>query len=62
MVNMPTILVTEGKDGELQITDGVTRATRIAKMKPGVLVTVEVIDVFPHRDFTRFPKVGERLP
>lgn len=61
MTNMPLILVTEGKDGELQITDGVTRATRIAKLLPGTTVLVEVIDCFPNRNFTRFPTVGERL-
>jgi hypothetical protein len=62
MINMPLILVTEGKDGELQISDGVTRATRIAKLLPGTTVLVEIIDNFPNRDFTRFPVVGERLP
>ena len=32
---MPPILVHEDPDGVLEITDGVTRATRIAKLTPG---------------------------
>jgi hypothetical protein len=32
---MPPILVYEDPDGVLEISDGVTRATRIAKPAPG---------------------------
>jgi hypothetical protein len=40
---MPPLLVYEGSDGALEIHDGVTRATRIAKLLPGTTVQVEVI-------------------
>ena len=36
-VGMPPIWVREGSDGSLLILDGVTRATRVAKLLPGVL-------------------------
>ena len=40
---MPPIFVHEDPDGLLEITDGVTRATRIAKLAPGETVPVLVI-------------------
>src|SRR5262245_24723604 len=40
---MPPPWVYEGTDGELVIFNGVTRATRIAKLSPGTLIRVEVI-------------------
>ena len=40
---MPPIFVSRGKDGELKIVDGVTRATRVAKLLPGIKVQVEVL-------------------
>jgi hypothetical protein len=33
----------EGSDGALELYDGVTRATRVAKLLPGTTVKVEVI-------------------
>src|SRR5262249_53152637 len=41
---MPPIEVYRGTDGELMIYNGVTRATRVAKLLPGHLIRVEVID------------------
>ncbi|MEX0702635.1 MAG: hypothetical protein WD069_11115 [Planctomycetales bacterium] len=41
---MPPLSVYRGSDDELMIFDGVTRATRVAKLLPGTLVRVEVID------------------
>ena len=38
---MPPILVYEDPDGVLEISDGVTRATRIAKLAPGQTVPAE---------------------
>jgi len=58
---MPPILVSRGTDGELSINDGVTRATRVAKLLPGTLVRVEVIDEPPEAYGGR-PTVGDRLP
>ncbi len=40
---MPPLVVYEGTDGVLVIYNGVTRATRLAKLAPGALVRVEVI-------------------
>jgi len=45
MSGMPMIWVVEDVDGRLEILDGVTRATRVAELAPGVRVTVEVIEV-----------------
>jgi hypothetical protein len=59
---MPPLELVRGKDGHLQINDGVTRATRAAKLKPGVLVPAEVIQTLPRLDVTRMPKVQDRLP
>ena len=59
---MPPIWVMRDKNGRLQITNGVTRATRVAKFLPGQMVRVEVIADEPNADYTRFPTVGDRLP
>jgi hypothetical protein len=42
-VGMPPVIVYEGSDGVLEIHDGVTRATRVAKLLPGTTLQVEVI-------------------
>ncbi len=58
---MPPLIAFRGSDGELVIYDGVTRATRVAKLLPGQPVPVEVIGHLgsPAGDY---PTVGERLP
>lgn len=43
IVKMPPLLAYEGSDGVLELVDGVTRATRVAKLLPGTLVRVEVL-------------------
>jgi hypothetical protein len=58
---MPTLEVSRGSDGELVINSGVTRATRIAKLLPGALVRVEVIDDLPI-PVSSYPKVGDTVP
>jgi hypothetical protein len=57
---MPPIGVSRGSDGELVIIDGVTRASRIAKLLPGQEVVVEVVAKLraPVGDF---PTVGDTL-
>lgn len=40
---MPPVWVYEGSDGAMEIVDGATRATRIAKHSPGNTIRVEVI-------------------
>jgi hypothetical protein len=59
---MPPLQVVRGKDGRLRINDGVTRAVRAAKLRPGARVPVEVIHNLPRFDVTRMPKVRDALP
>lgn len=40
---MPPPLAYEGSDGVLELVDGVTRATRIAKLAPATRLRVEVL-------------------
>ncbi|MBI3411444.1 MAG: hypothetical protein HY040_24210 [Planctomycetes bacterium] len=40
---MPPLLAYEGSDGALELYDGVTRATRVARLLPGTTVRVEVM-------------------
>ena len=60
IVGMPPLEVKRGQDGRLVIYDGVTRATRVAKLLPGVMVVVEVTGrvVGPIREL---PTIKERL-
>jgi hypothetical protein len=60
-VGMPPLIVYEGADGVLLIYNGVTRATRLAKLAPGALVRVEVIGRL-RRDCGPDPKIGDLLP
>lgn len=57
---MPPIEVSRGSDGGLVINNGVTRATRVARYLPGIMVTVEVIDELPI-PIGGFPTVGDTL-
>ena len=59
---MPPLQVVRGRDGKLRINDGVTRATRAAKLRPSVLVPAEVIQDLPGLNVSRMPKVKDRLP
>jgi hypothetical protein len=59
---MPSPWVVRDGNGRLQLVDGVTRATRVAKCLPGQTIRVEVIADQPNEDFRRFPTVGDRLP
>ena len=63
MVGMMPIEVTEGKNGELMINNGVTRATRIHQLAPGRLVPVEVTDVRPKANFSKpYDEAGRERP
>ena len=62
LVGMPPLQLIRGKDGHLRINDGVTRATRAAKLQPGVLVPAEIIQDLPRLDVTRTKKVKDSLP
>jgi hypothetical protein len=59
---MPAAFVYRDGNGRLQLYDGVTRATRVAKLLPGQLIRVEVIADQPKADYSQFPTVGDRLP
>ena len=61
VAGMPPVQVTLGMDGEMMINDGVTRATRVAKLKPGAIIPVEVIDHRPNWSFAHLPRVEETL-
>ena len=58
VVGMPPPWVYEGTDGVLVLYNGVTRATRIAKLNPGTLIKVEVIGKLP-KSFAGEPKIGD---
>jgi hypothetical protein len=60
-VGMPPPWVYRGSDGALVISNGVTRATRVAKLLPGVLIRVEVIGD-QKTPVGHYPTVGDRLP
>jgi hypothetical protein len=57
---MPAPWVYQGTDGVLVLYNGVTRATRIAKLAPGTLIRVEVIGKLP-KAFAGEPKIGDLL-
>jgi hypothetical protein len=58
---MPSPWVYRGTDGELVIYNGVTRATRVAKLAPGTLIRVEVVGELK-RSVSHYPQVGDTLP
>jgi hypothetical protein len=58
---MPPLVGAEAADGVFVVYDGVTRATRIAKLSPGTLLPLEVIATVS-RAFAKDPKIGDLLP
>jgi len=58
---MPPPFVYRATDGELVLSDGVTRSTRVAKLLPGTKIRVEVIGDLGVPGAT-MPTVGDRLP
>jgi hypothetical protein len=58
---MPLLEVSRGTDGHLPINNGVTRATRIAKLSPRTTVRVEVIDDLPI-PVGSLPSIGDLIP
>jgi hypothetical protein len=58
---MLPLWVYEGNDGVLMLYNGVTRATRVAKLLPGQLIRVEVIGKIK-RSFANEPKIGDFIP
>jgi hypothetical protein len=62
MDGMLPVEVTEGRDGELMINNGVTRATRIHYLAPGKLIPVEITDVRPKANFSKLLRVRDVPP
>lgn len=58
---MPPVQVTQTGEGDFMINDGVTRAIRIAKLRPGATIVIEVIDERPSWSLAHLPRVRERL-
>lgn len=58
---MPPLIVFRASDGELVIYDGVTRATRVAKLLPEQTVPLDIIGDLPSPGGS-YPTVGDRLP
>ena len=58
---MPPVLVYQGSDGELILSDGVTRATRAAKLCPGSVIPAELLGSLPYA-VGHLPTVQEKLP
>jgi hypothetical protein len=59
-IGMPPLFVYEDPDGVLEISDGVTRATRMAKLAQGETVPVIVIGRY-RRSRAGSPSVRDRL-
>jgi hypothetical protein len=61
LIGMPPVFVYRGSDGELMLSDGVTRATRAAKLCPGSVIPAELLGTLPHA-VGHLPTVQEKLP
>jgi hypothetical protein len=58
---MPAPWAYRGSDGELQLYNDVTRATRIAKLLPGTLIRVEVVGSLGS-PVGHLPTIGDLVP
>ena len=58
---MPPPWVYRGTDGELMIYNGVTRATRMARLMPGTAIQVEVVGTV-RGPVGHLPTIGDLLP
>lgn len=58
---MPPPWVFEAADGVLVLYNGITRATRIAKLAPGATIRVEVVGKLK-RAYRGEPKIGDHVP
>lgn len=57
--DMPAIEVIAGAGEQMVIFNGVTRATRAYRYHPDQRVLVEVTDILPGQDMSRYPTVEE---
>ena len=58
---MPIPWVYRGTDGALVIYDGVTRASRVARLLPGTLIRVEIVGDLP-APCGQLPVIGDYEP
>jgi hypothetical protein len=58
---MPPPWVYEAADGVLVLYNGITRATRIARLSPGSTIRVEVVGKL-RRAYAGEPRIGDLLP
>ena len=61
IAGMPPIEVSLGSDGKFMINDGVTRASRVARLLPGTPIRAIVIDVLPV-PLGSLPTIGDLIP
>lgn len=61
IAGMPPVQVYRGSDGFYLLSDGVTRATRVAKLLPGTMIEAEVIGHLS-KPVGSGPMVRDRLP
>lgn len=61
IIGMQPPWVEEDGDGLLAILDGMTRATRVAKLLPGTLIRIEVTEP-ALQSFRNRPTVADTLP
>lgn len=54
-------LVRESRDGYLILDNGATRATRVARLLPGLTIRVQVIGRY-NADIATWPKIGDTIP
>jgi hypothetical protein len=62
MTGMPAVEVWKCKDDVLMISNGVTRATRIAKLLPGQVIRVKVTARLPRYAVSWLPTIQDVLP
>jgi len=60
-VGMPPPWAYHGTDGFVMLYNGVTRATRIAKLNPGALIRIEVVGTL-RKPVGQLPTIGDYLP
>jgi hypothetical protein len=60
-VGMPPPWAYEGTDGVLMLYNGVTRATRMAKLSAGTLIRIEVVGKL-RQPVGHLPRIGDFLP
>jgi hypothetical protein len=61
VAGMPPLVAYRGSDGELMVYDGVTRATRVARLLPGTTVRVEIMRTLS-QPVGHLPTIGDKLP